>query len=222
MTDPVPPTGRGDAGFTLLEMLVAMTVLALVLAAAAGALGFLGQGFGRATDRVERVEQAAVARDVLRRQLARGFPLVEGGVDDGRYVFTGERNALTFVIAEPPAPGRGGLSVARFTIEPGEGGDRLTYGQRRLAGGEERTSPLLDGPYRLSFEYFGSLGPAQPPAWRPDWPDRRRLPLLVRLRISADGRELPAAVAGFRADAERGCALALGEGFCRDFVDAPP
>lgn len=208
---------RAQAGFTLLEVLVALTLLALVLAAGTGAIGQIGEGFARGTQRVEQVQDLALARDVLRRQAARALPVVEGGVDRARYLFEGTADSVVFPILEAPAPGRGGPALARFAVEPSPLGRRLVYSQRPLEGGPERRSVLAEGPYGFRLSYLGRAADGAV-GWRDAWDTDAALPLLIRLEMTVEGRAVPAAVARFRADAERGCVLLLGEGFCRDLA----
>lgn len=206
------PVRRGSqSGFSLIEVIVAFVVLALVLAAATGALKTIGDGFGTGIERSRALSDMALARDVLRRQTARAVPLNDGT----QYLFQGTPTTVAFVIAEPPAPGRGGFAAAKFVIETSPAGQRLVYMQRPFPGGPEHRSVLAEGPYGFRLAYLeGRIG--APPRWREDWHEPRALPLLIRLEMSVDGSVMPASVVPLRADADRGCVPALGGGFCSD------
>jgi general secretion pathway protein J len=205
---------HAEAGFTLVEVLVALALLALVMAAATGAFRLTGAAVEAAGRRSEVAGEVALMRDVIRRQVARALPLT-GPVDPetgaARSLFQGTGTTLSFVVAEPPGPG-GGLVRVAFTVEPGTGGRRrLTWHRSPLAGGPDHTATVAEGPFDLAFAYLGSDG------WTARWQDAAAPPRLVRLSIAVAGVAQPELLAAPRADAERGCVLALGEGFCRDW-----
>ncbi|MFV3128974.1 prepilin-type N-terminal cleavage/methylation domain-containing protein [Niveispirillum sp. KHB5.9] len=199
---------KRQAGFTLLEAMVALAVLGLVLTVAAMAMGTLGKARARVTDAADRAGQLSLVRDVLRRQVSRALLLM---VEDGlgvRYVLTAKADRLSFPLADPPLPGRGGLAIADIRAD----GGRLLYAQSR-EGHPRYETVLAEGDFSFRLSYRGD-DPRQ--GWVSDWTDNVRWPRLVRLEVIAGGRVMPAIVLPVRADADRGCVLALGEGFCRD------
>lgn len=195
-----------QAGFTVLEALVALVVLGLVMTVAAAAMGTLGTARARVTDIADRAQQLALVRDVLRRQVSRALPLTDAG--DDTYILTAAADRLVFPLADAPLPGRGGLALAELIID----GNRLLYAQTRADHPRYQTV-LAQGDFSFRLSYRGD-DPRQ--GWVPDWPDRRRWPRLIRLDVTAAGREMPSIIVPVRADTDRGCVLALGEGFCRD------
>jgi len=203
-----------QGGFTLLEMLVALTILALVLGTAATALGTLGRGSLRLTERAERLEQLALLRDILRRDTARALPGASAG-GAGRLAFDGREDALAFTVMEPPGPGRGGPATVGFTVTPGQ----VRYRHAR-GDGQARTVLLADDPgLAFRFAYLSTL-PDGSQAWVERWTEAGMVPDMVRLEITAGGVPQPAIVVRLRNDADPGCVLALGEGFCRHTVQA--
>ncbi len=195
-----------QAGFTLLEAMVALVVLGLVMTVAAAAMGTLGTARARVSDIADRAQQMALVRDVLRRQVSRALPLTEAG--DSTYILTANAERFVFPLADAPLPGRGGLALAELIID----GNRLLYAQTR-AGHARYQTVLAEGDFRFRLSYRGD-DPRQ--GWVGDWTDRRHWPRLIRLEVMAAGREMPSIVVPVRADTDRGCVLALGEGFCRD------
>lgn len=197
---------KHQEGFTLLEAMVALVVLGLVLTVAAAAMGTLGTARARVTDIADRAQQLALVRDVLRRQVSRALPLTEAGQET--YILTATADRLVFPLADAPLPGRGGLALAELVID----GNRLLYAQTR-PGQPRYQTVLAEGDFTFRLSYRGD-DPRQ--GWVADWTDRQRWPRLVRLEMTATGREMPSIIVPVRADTDRGCVLALGEGFCRD------
>lgn len=139
--------GKGRHGFTLLEVLLALTLLSL-----AGAIvyGFLGTAFvswtsGFAAGRRNHVARITVDR--LSRQLKSAVPAKV--LKTGRPVaaFAADEESLRFVTLLPT--GVRSLSQVSYSIEEGEGGPHLVYREypwpdkKFFEGGEPRKEEIL-------------------------------------------------------------------------------
>lgn len=177
-----------DAGFTLVELLVALAILALVvtLISHATAIGAAG------TETVERKSEALgelrLGQSMVRRHLAEARPV---RWPDGRRTvaaFEGDPDSVSFVSVMPAWPDMAGLYLVRFHIADGE----LVMTRRATAGespefafdrhSERRV--LATGVSSLRFAYFGTDDPRQPAGWSERWHRRGRLPSLVRLNLT--------------------------------------
>lgn len=163
------------AGVTLLELLIALWVMAAAALILASTLGLAGRALARVGAEAADVE-AITARVVLRRWLE-GMPL-------GARI-TGDGAGMTFgaLIDEPP------LSAARVTEVriTGEGG-----AVRAMAGDGALVAELAGEGVLVGLDYYGSPGPGIAPGWREDWPPTAEaLPELVRITYETDGRVAP-------------------------------
>ena len=110
------PTGkRGEAGFSLIEMLVAITILALVLAMLPGTFSLAHRTWDATAVLDQRARQDG-GRSFLQARLAEAMPVFEPvGAGAVQLVFTGSAETLTFVA--PSANGPQGAGLYRFTLE---------------------------------------------------------------------------------------------------------
>lgn len=216
-----PPASPDDAGFTLLEVLVALVLLAVVMAAAGGAIGGISTAFDKGTARAESLAQVELVRDVLRRQTARFAPRLVIRPDGPRQPVSLTAQQLRFLLLDSAAPGRGGYAEAGFRIESSPAGQRLIYRQVAAGGGSPHESVLADGPFRFRFSYR-LRDAAGGERWVPDVPPEGGLPVLIRLEIADARGPLPAIIVRFRADTPRGCVKTLGDGPCLDGAVASP
>lgn len=199
---------RRQKGFTLLEALVALVVLGLVMGLAATAMGTFGKARTRVNVVADRAGQLALAGDVLRRQVSRAMPLTRPDGLEQAYILTATASLLRFPLVDAPLPGRGGLAMASLIVADG----KLIWRQER-PGMPTYETILAEGGFRFRLSYRGD-DPRQ--GWVEDWPELRRWPRIVRLSVTAGGREMPSIIMPVRADTDRGCVLSLGEGLCRD------
>ncbi len=192
---------RGERGFTLIEVLVALTLLGALVAVLAGALrlGLLGRETVDA--RAEWLDEVRLTQTFVRQYIeaARPFSRVRGRRTE--VVFHGEREAVSFVAAMPGWKNPGGLYLVRIARE----GDRLML-TRRITSGEtdgfdfsadaERTI-LATGIARLEFSYFGGIPPLdETPRWHDQWRGQAATPRLVRLDLTnRHGERWPVLVA---------------------------
>src|SRR5438552_11372573 len=98
-----------QAGFTLVELLVAITILSLILVALSGGVHFAGSAWRKQEELIGRQGDITAVQTVLRQLVASGRDF-EGGSQD-----------LKFVGQMPAALARGGL----YDIELYPAGDKL-------------------------------------------------------------------------------------------------
>ena len=130
--------GRPDAGFTLIEVLVSLVLLALLLALLAGGLRYARSTWD-ATARLDEVAAADMVETFLRARLAEAMPLYEqrkaGMV---RALFSGAGDSMSFVAPAPNGPA--GTGLYRYTLEAAAGAGA---GQRTLVVRLAPHLPLL-------------------------------------------------------------------------------
>jgi general secretion pathway protein J len=206
MTAPAPRSG----GFTLVELLVAITLFALLAVALFGGLRFGMRATEAGTARLDWSAEIAAAAGFLRSELADAQPLDKTDDDGNKVVaFEGESDSIEFVASTPAPLAEGGWHVVHLALEPGPGGGRLVVRARlvRADGGEATEGPaarsvLLEHVSSLDIAYFGALAEGDTPDWHDRWEDAAQLPALVRLRIEfADGRQAPGLLIALRAAA---------------------
>ncbi|MFA5683157.1 MAG: prepilin-type N-terminal cleavage/methylation domain-containing protein [Lysobacteraceae bacterium] len=194
MSRRLPGQGRSRhraRGFTLLEVLVAVTLLALLLTLAWGSLRTAMQASRSGEALIARSEQARTVQRFLRRQLSQTLALpFERLEDDGVEMrFEGGDDFLRFVAPMPGYLSRGGPHVQTLVVSRGQ----LAFNHQQLNGydpqspePERESVVLLDGIAGARFEFRdidedGELGD-----WQSDWDAVERLPLMVRLTVDFD------------------------------------
>ena len=197
---------RRQRGFTLLEILIAMTLLGLLMAMLFGGLR-LGTRAWEASDvRSADLARLEAVQGFIRRALTGAYPLLGTGDGDAkrRIAFTGGAEAVAFTALMPAHFGVGGFYTITLAVEDGVDDKRLVF-RRQLyrsgdegapppppAGDEETEKTLLDGISKAEFSYFGAAENDERPSWQDDWRDMKSLPELVRLSVTfADGGAWP-------------------------------
>jgi prepilin-type N-terminal cleavage/methylation domain-containing protein len=186
--------GEARAGFTLLEVVLAMTALALVVTICYG-------GFHLGIRAVERGEMAVVtsqrlrvAADVLIRQIKSTVPYPARNEDEEVYpYFVGSATSLTFVTA---AGLQGGGGLTRVVYQVANDPLRLVIAESPffspdVLGREAPDKPgeaaavLLDGFRSIKFEYLMNDGVES--EWRSAWDGHEDEMLPAAVRIMVEG-----------------------------------
>ncbi len=185
---------RGQAGFTLLELVVGIAILALITALLVNVLG-TGISATRQVDRrTERIERAYHVHRLLRERLETARPLGWGEGARQEPIFAGQADNMRFVASAPPWPALGGLVLDWLYLNNGE----LVLAERSFAGAFDagtnsttaKARTLARGIGTLRIDYFGQAGRKRA-AWHGQW-NEKGLPHLVRLRIAwRDGERWP-------------------------------
>ncbi len=187
---------RSDVGFTLVEVLVSLVLLALVLALLAGGVRF-ARGTWDAAARLEEQTGAEMAEAFLRARLGEAMALYEqhksGMV---RVVFYGTADGLSFVAPAPNGPA--GAALYRYALElaPGAGPGRgalvvklAPYQAKQAEASAEwavQRHVLVRNPVSAAFRYFGRIRAGAEPAWHTAWTRTDATPNLVELTVARD------------------------------------
>lgn len=204
-------SAQGMAGFTLMELLVAMTLLGLVMVLLTGGIRFGARVWERSEAQGSHTDTIRVAQEFLRRQLSRAYPLFVTDPTNPHVEFSGNEDSMALLTTAPQAfsqPGRIRLRIA--STKNANSADLIIAMQDELAKNDSfgETQTLVRGFESLSFSYFGTLPRDKEPSWHHDWTDARTFPLLIRVEGRfplGDERKWPDLVVAPRINADAAC-----------------
>ncbi|OOG54100.1 general secretion pathway protein GspJ [Rhodanobacter sp. B05] len=185
------------AGFTLLEVLATLVLLALLLVGVYSGIASASHSVRSGTAVIGRIDQMRSAQQFLRRELAQSVTAPIGRTDRGEPIyFEGSAHEMRYVAPLPGYLGMLGPQLQQLQlVDDGHGGQRLELRLALLPPDGQSPQPLgepqvlFDHIKDGSFSYRGIDGQGAPVPWSPAWADGRMLPLLVRIELQSQGRD---------------------------------
>ena len=186
---------RRAAGFTLLEVLGALALLALLLVGVYGGVRSAIHGVRSGSAAIARMDQVGSAQRFLRGELAEAMAQPIARDDNGRPIyFAGSEHEMRYVASLPGYLGKLGpqLQVLKL-VDDGKDGKRLELQLALLPPDGQPPKPLgepqvlLDHIKDGGFSYRGRDAQNRELPWGADWADGSRLPQLVRIRLQPRG-----------------------------------
>lgn len=191
-------------GFTLIEMLIAMTLLSVIVALLFASLRIAAESWNVGEAKLTEVNQKAVVYQFFRRHLS-GIKPVPAPIEDSEssptglrtdtpdaanqtaetLAFEGHPHGIRFVAALPSASARKGLQTFTVDTDPDRSSViRVTlvpYGQAPDTAAE--ATVLLENVEDFQLAYFGTNAETDKTAWHEQWINAEQLPLLIKVRI---------------------------------------
>lgn len=198
-----------QAGFTLLEIMIVLSLLAVLLTLVGGALVGANRAVVMADHYTSRLDERRAAQGFLRQAISQALPLDLAENDhSGAGLFVGSAQRLQFAAT---LPGNLGGGIQLHTLEmSGPATDRhlqIAFAQVEdnvlRAWGEPQV--LLHGVDGLSLSYRGVTPKGEATGWLNEWPWPNRLPRAVRIEVQMDGPvKWPGQVIALRLDLSGG------------------
>jgi len=181
-------------GFTLIEVLIAMTLLGIMMVLLFTSLKICADSWEKGESKITDVNEIAVVYNFFQRDLSVARPLWNELLVEGEkaFSFQGKAQSLQFVSAFPASAARSGLQV--FTIalleEDNERFIRVTIVPFTApAEGEEwpkEEVTLIKHVSEFTLAYFGSEDGVSEGVWAEEWLNKTTLPRLVKININLD------------------------------------
>ena len=193
-------------GFTLIEVLVVISLLSLLMLAMGSALRTTAQTEERVDQRLQRTDEIRVASGFLRSVLGRvsarktAAPVAVG---ENPFIFSGENHELRWIGIMPARYGAGGRYHFRLALENRLGGHALVI--RFTPWVDDAALPdwdraevyaLVTDAISLSIQYENAS--AEPPLWTPQWTSPDSLPGRVMLSVQTAAGPWPELVVAMR------------------------
>jgi general secretion pathway protein J len=214
-----------EAGFTLIEVLLATLLMTVILAALATVTAQWLPNWNRGMARVQHAERLAIGleRVIADLSVAEMTPI---NADSKKPLFDGSELSVTFLRTAVGPTMNPGLEIIRLIEKVDAQGLALV---RERAPFNPMPSDaqirfvdqvvLIRSPFRVTFSY---AGPDQ--VWQPNWRDRMQLPDMVRVSVrdSGTGQVLAASSAAIvHVNASPECARAKNATACLTATLAP-
>lgn len=203
------PTFRHAMGFTLIEVLIAMTLLSIMVVLLFTSMRICAQSWEQGENKITDVNEVAVVYNFFQRHLSLAIPLwndfltqndpnaasqlESGGLTENEnkiFSFQGKKQFLQFVSAFPASAGRSGMQL--FSIQPqqqdGEQVINVTLTPFfPVAEGEEwrpEEVVLLRHVSDFTLSYFGAADAGSDGSWQDEWLEKDVQPQLVKISIN--------------------------------------
>jgi general secretion pathway protein J len=177
-------------GFTLLEVMISMTLLVLIVVITMGSMRISSNSVMAGEKAMEGQERLRTFLSLIDAQIQSQAPLTYRDAEDTRYYFKGDRKSLRFSSNHSLWGGQKGFVIVEYRVEADPSGIETLYVSERIPGIDGRQSiRLIDGK-EISFEYYYKDLTAEQGSWQDSLSGGTVIPEKIRLRLKVGIKNL--------------------------------
>ncbi len=177
-------------GFTLLEVLLAMTLLSIMVVLLFSSLRIAAESWNKGEKKIAEVNEKAVVYQFFKQHFSAMKPLWnEFSDDETQFSFQGTSSQMQFVSVLPESAERKGLQLFQLNYVERQTGTLSVNIQPFYTAVDEQSWEqdevvLLEQIKGFELSYFGRQDLSTGGEWMQSWEQQQTLPLLIKVKIS--------------------------------------
>jgi general secretion pathway protein J len=172
------------AGFTLLELIISITLVAIIVLIISVAANLGYRSFNAGEKKMNAVERLRSSLTIIDAQIQSGVPLTveEGGVK--QYYFAGEQDSLKFSTNYSIWGGQRGYVIVNYRVDTDDRGKRTLFATEYKVGMEnQKETKLLEGFDEITFDYYKQDATEEEGEWITQWVGEEMMPIRIRINL---------------------------------------
>ena len=176
---------KSREGFTLLELLISITLLVLILVVTMGAMRMGSRSVAAGEKKMDAQERFRTVLSILDAQIQSQVPLSYDEQGNKKYYFQGDRKTLRFATNYSIRDGRKGYVVVDYKVEAANPGREILYASERTPGIEGSQDTRLIDAKEIVFAYYYKEPTDEQGKWVENLSDGTVIPEKISFRMTA-------------------------------------
>lgn len=178
-------------GFTLLELLISITMIGLIVLIVGGAMRLSYRSVSSGEKRIDQLERLRMTVGMFAAQVQSSIPLTLDQDTEPKNSLSGQSDALDLATNYSLWKGQAGYVLAAYRIAPGpDGKQALSISEHTVGVGDTREAELLTGCEEMRLSYYAKAAAESEGSWKDSWTDENRVPEKIRLSMKKSGKDI--------------------------------
>jgi general secretion pathway protein J len=178
-------------GFTLLELLISIVILAILILIVMGGLRLSYRSVEAGEKKMEALERVRASLTLMDAQIQSQIPLSYDEDGERKYYFKGERTFVELASNYSLWQGEKGYVVVSYTVTVDPQGKRvLTASEYTPGRSDKKETRLLNPMDDVYFEYFYRDPMEEEGTWVENWTEENLIPEKIRIHFVSGRKEL--------------------------------
>lgn len=180
-----------NKGFTLLELMISMTIFSVIVLIIFGAMRLGYRSIEKAEKTTEFLERMRTTLNIIDSQFQSQIPLTYEENGEKKLYFVGQKESVQFSSNYSVWSGQRGYVKVMYNVEQDANGRIALYvTENTISIDNSRKTMLLQGFEGISFQYFFKDPLNEAGEWRNEWTETLSLPDKVAINIFDRSRKV--------------------------------
>ncbi len=178
-------------GFTLLELLISITMIGLIVLIVSGAMRLSYRSVSSGEKRIDQLERLRMTAGIIVAQVESSLPLTLDKDTEPKNSLSGQSDSLDLATNYSLWKGQAGYVLAAYRIAPGTDDKQVLSISEHTVGVEDtHQAELLTGCEEMRFSFYAKDTAESEGTWKDEWTDENLLPEKIRLAMKKSGKDI--------------------------------